>query len=428
MRILDARNNSGVISELTSRRWESNNEIEAQVRSILDRVRNEGDAALLEYTRMFDCPVIDAVGLRVGELEIEDAWRNVQRGFLRSLRAARQNITRFHSRQKVKSWSIRDKGLRLEQRFSPLERVGIYVPGGKAAYPSTVLMNVIPAKIAGVKEIVIVTPCGRDGAVRPEILAAARECGVMEVFRVGGAQAVAALAFGTRTVRPVDKITGPGNAYVAAAKRLVFGQVGIDMIAGPTEVVVVADHGANPEFIAADLLAQAEHDEAASAICVTTSEPLIGRVQWALDRLLASAVRKEIAGASLRDHGVFILAKSLGQAAEFVNALAPEHCEVMVKEPRKFAGRIRKAGAVFVGPWSSEALGDYVAGPNHTLPTQGTARFSSALGVYDFMRFSNIIELGKAQSLRMAPHVEVLAAAEGLDGHAGSMRVRREYA
>jgi histidinol dehydrogenase len=428
MRILDARNNPGLLSELTARRWEPNSEIESQVRTILDRVRNEGDAALLEYTRMFDCPVIDAVGLRVDEMEIGAAWRNANEGFLRSLRAARRNITRFHSRQKVKSWSLRKKGLRLEQRFSPLERVGVYVPGGKAAYPSTVLMNVIPAKLAGVREIVMVTPCGRDGSIQPEILAAARECGVTEIFRIGGAQAIAALAFGTRTIRPVDKITGPGNAYVAAAKRLVFGQVGIDMIAGPTEVVIVADHIANPEFIAADLLAQAEHDEAASAICVTTSESLVGRVRAALGRRLSSAIRKEIAGASLRDHGVFILAKSLGQAAEFVNALAPEHCEVMVKEPRKFAGRITKAGAIFVGPWSSEALGDYLAGPNHTLPTKGTARFSSALGVYDFMRFSNIIELGKTESLKMALHVEVLAAAEGLDGHAGSMRVRREHA
>ena len=308
----------------------------------------------------------------------------------------------------------------------PLRRVGIYVPGGKAAYPSTVLMNAVPARVAGVKEMVMVSPCNNEGKISPEVLVAASMCGVTEIYRIGGVQAIGALAFGTESIRRVDKITGPGNAYVAAAKQMVFGRVGIDMIAGPTEVVVVADATARPDFVAADLIAQAEHDEMASPICITTSRTLPPRVEEELARQLATAQRKTIAQRALEGQGVFIIVENMRQAVEAVDTLAPEHVEILTKDARKVAGRITNAGAIFVGNWSTEALGDYVAGPNHTLPTQGSARFSSALGVQDFMKFSNVIECTRKGFLSLAPHVEVLAAAEGLYGHAASVRVRRE--
>lgn len=428
MRTLDARSAPEVVEVLTKRRWEINRVIEEQVRVILDRVRREGDAALLDFTRAFDSPAIDTVGIQVSARDIDAAARAVSLEFLKGLRAAKRNIVRFHEKQRQKSWVLRGSGMLLEQKFFPLRRVGIYVPGGKAAYPSTVLMNAIPAALAGVKEIVMVTPCGGDGTIRPEVLAAARLCGVREIYRVGGAQAIAALAFGTGTIRPVDKITGPGNAYVAEAKRQVFGQVGIDMIAGPTEVVVVADRSANPDFIAADLIAQAEHDEEAQAICLTPDEGLVGSVQTALDRRIVAAPRRAIASRSLKEQGAFVLVKNLAQAAEIVNSIAPEHLEVMVRDPRRFVAKVRTAGAIFVGSWSSEAFGDYLAGPNHTLPTLGTARFSSALSVADFLRFTNIIEIRRGGAHAMSRHVEVLAAAEGLDGHAASARARRESA
>ncbi len=425
MRILDARKDPDVVSELTERRWESNRPVEERAAQILDRVAKEGDAALFDYTRQYDCPGIDRIGLRVSDRDLENARSAVGEKFLKALREARKNIVRFHKKQLPKSWSVERKGISLQQRFLPLERVGIYVPGGKAAYPSTVLMNALPARIAGVREIAMVTPCNTDGIIRPEVLAAAAESGVTEVYRVGGAQAIAALAFGTETIKPVDKITGPGNAYVAAAKKLVFGRVGIDMIAGPTEVVIVADATANPAFVAADLIAQAEHDESATAILITFSPALVQEVELQINLQLEKTPRRDITRKALEGQGVAVLVSGEKEAIEAVNAIAPEHLEVMVRHPRRFAKKISKAGSIFVGAWSTEALGDYVAGPNHTLPTLGTARFSSPLGVHDFFRFTNVIEVSRRMHAKLAPHAEVLAEAEGLHGHAASLRIRR---
>jgi histidinol dehydrogenase len=397
-----------------------------RTREILERVRSDGDKAVLEYTRAFDCPLIDEIGLRVSDAEIDTARKDVDRQFIKALRKSIKNVVRYHERQLPKSWTLKHKGIRLQQRFAPLRRVGIYVPGGKAAYPSTVVMNAIPAKIAGCDEIVMVTPANREGKILPEVLVAAQECGVNEIYRIGGAQAIGALAFGTQSITPVDKITGPGNAYVAAAKQQVFGVVGIDMIAGPTEVVVIADEDADPAFVAADLIAQAEHDELASPICLTTSLSFAGRVSDEVDRQLSAAPRRSIAAAAFEKHGCAIIVKDLDVAVELANALAPEHLEVLVKKPSRIVRKIRNAGAIFVGEWSTEALGDYVAGPNHTLPTSGTARFSSALSVFDFMKFTNIVSCSKRRFMQLAPYIETLATVEGLAGHAESVRIRRE--
>ena len=425
MRILEYSTNVREVLALAARRSEPDREVATRVREILETVRREGEEAVTTYTRQFDCRFIDSLGLRVSEREINSAHKLVKPGFLKSLRVASRNITRFHKKQFPVSWTLRDRGLVLRQRFLPLGRVGIYVPGGKAAYPSTVLMNALPARIAGVKEVVMVTPCNSEGKIVPEVLVAAAESGVTEIYRIGGAQAIAALAYGTESIRRVDKITGPGNAYVAAAKQMVFGLVGVDSIAGPTEVVVVADEKANPAFVAADLIAQAEHDESASPICITTSHSLAGRINNEVGRQLERTSRKNVAQRAFDQNGVIILVSTLPQAAEIVNSLAPEHLEVMVKNPGRFAERITTAGSIFLGEWATEALGDYVAGPNHTLPTMGTARFSSALSVYDFMRFTNIIDCTQKHFRTLAPHVEVLAEAEGLHGHAASVRLRR---
>jgi len=425
MRILDARNNPEAVRQLIVRRWESNRPVEERAAEILGKVAKEGDAALLDYTRQYDCPGIDGIGLRVPDHDLENARSAVGRKFLKALREARKNIVRFHKNQLPKSWAVKKKGITLQQRFLPLDRVGIYVPGGKAAYPSTVLMNALPARIAGVREIVMVTPCNADGMIKPEVLAAAFESGVTEVYRIGGAQAIAALAFGTETIAPVDKITGPGNAYVAAAKKMVFGRVGIDMIAGPTEVVIVADATANPAFIAADLIAQAEHDESATPMVITFAPAIVQEIELQINLQLEDAPRRDIARKALDGQGVIVIVAGEKEAVEVVNDLAPEHLEIMVKHPRRCAALVSKAGSIFIGEWSTEALGDYVAGPNHTLPTLGTARFSSPLGVYDFMRFTNVIEISRRMHGKLGPHAEVLAEAEGLYGHAASLRIRR---
>jgi histidinol dehydrogenase len=425
MRILDFSSDPGGVHALIERRWDEDRDLDQRVREIVDAVQRDGDAALIRFTREFDCPVIETVGLKVSERDVEAACDEVDRKFLKALRAARANIRAFHKAQKGTSWALKHKGLLLEQRVGPVPRAGIYVPGGKAAYPSTVLMNAIPAAIAGVPEIVMVTPARPDGTISAGVLVAARECGISAIYRVGGAQAIAALAFGTATIPRVDKITGPGNAYVAAAKRMLYGRVGIDMIAGPTEVVVVADETARPEYVAADLIAQAEHDETAAAICITTSAPAAQAVELAVAMQLETAPRRSIARAALERHGAIVLVRSLGEALRLVNLIAPEHLEVMVKRPRKFADGVLAAGSIFIGTWSTEALGDYVAGPNHTLPTMSTARFSSALGVQDFQRYTQVIDVTRKRFLKLAPHAEILAEAEGLDGHAASVRIRR---
>ena len=426
MRILDAVKDPRSVSALVQRRWEVNREVEDRVREILDDVQKEGDEAVTTYTRQLDCKLIDSLGLTVSEREREAAYGSVSKKFLKALRIAQTNIRQFHKNQVLKSWSVKDKGMKLQQRMLPLKRVGVYIPGGKASYPSTVLMNALPAVIAGVSEIVMTTPCSNEGKIAPEVLVAAGECGITEMYRIGGVQAVGAFAFGTESIRRVDKITGPGNEYVAAAKRMVYGRVGIDVIAGPTEVVVVADGTAQPKFVAADLIAQAEHDEHASPMCITTSPAIAQQIELAIALQLETAPRRAVAQRAFDRQGVIIVVGTMKQAADIVNEFAPEHLEVMVKHPDRFAERIANAGSIFIGDWSAEALGDYVAGPNHTLPTSGTARFSSPLSVYDFMKFINVIEISRRRFQKLAPHVEVLAEAEGLYGHAASIRIRRE--
>lgn len=425
MQIIDYATQPGEIRARIARGRVPDAGIVSRARAILDAVRVRGDDAVLEYTRTLDCPIIDTIGLRVAEADIDAANRQVSRPFRAALKEMMANVARYHKRQLPRSWTLKHRGMSLQQRFGPLKRAGIYIPGGKAAYPSTVVMNALPAAIAGVSEIAMVTPCNAEGRILPEVLVAAHACGVREVYRVGGAQAIAALAFGTNSIAPVDKITGPGNAYVAAAKQLVFGIVGIDMIAGPTEVVVIADESANPALVAADLIAQAEHDERASPIVVTTSLAFAKSVAGEVQRQLEVAPRKAIAASAFQKNGCAIVVGDLQTAVDIANALAPEHLEVLVRRPSGIVRKITNAGAIFVGEWSTEALGDYVAGPNHTLPTSGTARFSSALSVFDFMKFTNIIQCTRARFLELAPHIETLAAVEGLAGHAASVRIRR---
>jgi histidinol dehydrogenase len=341
---------------------------------------------------------------------------------LATLRLAATRIRAFHRRQLQKSWQYRDRlGMVLGQRITPLERVGVYVPAGKASYPSTVLMNVLPAKVAGVKEIIMTSPIGADGAI---MLAAAKIAGVDRVFRVGGAQAVAALAFGTATIPKVDKIVGPGNIFVATAKRLVFGDVDIDSIAGPSEILLVADQAADPEYVAADLLSQAEHDEMAAALCVTTSMAMAKKIQTAVESRLRETRRRSITLKALRKYGVIIVARGLREAVDIANTVAPEHVEVMVKEPKKWAQAIRHAGAIFIGPYSAPPLGDYFAGPNHVLPTGGSARFFSPLGTYDFLKRTTIIQAEEKGLRALAPRIAHLARLEGLDDHARAVEAR----
>jgi histidinol dehydrogenase len=424
MRILESRTELRAVARLAERRLEPDPAIERRVREILEKVSTEGDEALTTLTRQYDCRFIDSLGLRISRNEVEHAYNSVSRNFLASLRAAARNITRFHRKQLPKSWELKGSGLRLSQRFLPLARVGIYVPGGKASYPSTVLMNAVPARIAGVGEIVMASPSGPDGRLPAEVLVAASESGITEIYRVGGAQAIAALAFGTESIRRVDKITGPGNAYVAAAKRMVFGAVGIDMIAGPTEVVVVADASACAEYVAADLMAQAEHDELASPICIVRSRAQAEKINREVELQLEAAERRAIARKAFEGQGVIIVARSLKESADIVNMIAPEHVELMVRNARSYSQRITNAGSIFLGTWSTEALGDYIAGPNHTLPTSGSARFSSPLGVADFMKFSNVIDVSRPALKRLAPHVRELARAEGLFAHEVSVTIR----
>lgn len=399
-------------------------EFDRNVLSIIDTVRSEGDQAVLDFTERFDGVKIDS--LLVTEEEIEEAERTVTEDFYRALRSAKQRITAYHEAQKEQSWFLNpNEGIMLGQKVTPIDTVGIYVPGGKAAYPSTVLMNALPAKIAGVGKISMVTPPQRDGKINPHVLVAAKEAGVDCIYKVGGAQAIAALAYGTETIDKVVKITGPGNAYVARAKKWVFGDVAIDMIAGPSEICVVADANTNPVYAAADLLSQAEHDERAAAVCITTSETFATELSKEVERQLAELDRKEIAAQSIEQFGRIILVDSLQEAFEIVNRLAPEHLELMIDNPMEYLGSIRNAGAIFLGQHSPEALGDYMAGPNHTLPTSGTAAFSSPLGVYDFMKKSSVIYYSENALAEVADDIMVLADSEQLTGHANSINVRK---
>ncbi|WP_410772645.1 histidinol dehydrogenase [Fontibacillus sp. BL9] len=397
------------------------------VRAIVSDVKKEGDAALLRYTEKFDGVRLEPDGLRVTQEELQAAYGQVEPSFVEAISAAAANIRAFHLRQKRNSWmDLQPDGSLLGQIIRPLKRVGVYVPGGKAAYPSSVLMNVIPAQVAGVPEIVMVTPpaTGGKAGIDPYILVAAAEAGVHEIYRVGGAQAVAALAYGTDTIAPVDKICGPGNIYVALAKREVYGVVDIDSIAGPSEIAVLADDSADPAYVAADLLSQAEHDEMASAILVTPSEAFAKACQAEVERQLAELPRRDIAGASVRDYGAVILVDSVEAGIEVINKLAPEHFELIVEEPMAYLGLIENAGAIFLGPYSSEPVGDYFAGPNHIIPTNGTARFSSPVDVDDFIKKSSLIYYSKQALLQNGATIMELARREGLEGHARAIGIR----
>jgi histidinol dehydrogenase len=400
-------------------------QVEVEVRAILDEVRGRGDAAVFEFARRFDGAALRAATMRL----TEDEWRAGAQALApaerEALALAARRIEAFHQRQRRETWSFNEPdGSVLGQVVRPLHRVGIYVPGGRAAYPSTVLMAAVPARVAGVPEVILCTPCGADLRVHPAVLAAAELAGVSAIYRVGGAHAVAAMAFGTASVPRVDKIVGPGNLYVAAAKRLVFGAVGIDMIAGPTEVVVVADETARPDWVAADLLAQAEHDPMAAPVAIVTSHPLAEKVAAAVQAQAAVLPRRAIAEAALRSHGAVIVARGVGEALSVANAIAPEHLELMVADPWRWLPEVQNAGAAFLGGATPEVAGDYLAGPNHVLPTGGTARFASPLSVDDFVKRISFASLSANALRAMAPDLARLARLEGLEGHARSAEIR----
>jgi histidinol dehydrogenase len=400
--------------------------LERRVRSILKDVREGGDKSLVHYTQVFDGIQIPTHQLQVKKSEVKEAYRKVPRDFLETLKQAAHRIRKFHrllSKRLFLSLKGEEKGIHLEQMIRPLERVGIYVPGGKASYPSTVLMAAIPAKVAGVQEILMVTPPQKEG-ISSAVLVAADLAGVNRIYQVGGVQAIAALAYGTKSIPKVDKVVGPGNRYVAAAKRLVYGDVDIDMIAGPSEIVIVSDDSTPPSFVVADLISQAEHDEMAMAILITTSEAFGKEVEKEIERQLTSLKRRGVASASLQQRGAILIVKNLEQALKLVNRIAPEHLELAVSRPLSFIKRVRHAGTVFLGPFTPEAIGDYMAGPNHILPTAGTARFSSPLSVEDFIKRTNVIRFTENALKRFEKDVKRFAEWEGLDGHYQAVRMR----
>ena len=429
MRILkltkETQNN--ILENLLKRSPNSYGEFESRVNDIIQNVREKRDEAIFEYTLKFDGATIDQDNIRVTEEEIKEAYEQVDPKLLDVIRKALVNIRDYHTKQKQYSWFDSDEsGIILGQKVTPLKTVGVYVPGGKAVYPSSVLMNVIPAKVAGVSNIIMTTPCGKDGKVYPSTLVAAKEAGDDAIYKVGGAQAIAALAFGTESIPKVDKIVGPGNIYVALAKKAVFGYVSIDSIAGPSEIMVLADETANPRFVAADLLSQAEHDEMASAILVTTSETLAEQVSMEVDKFVATLSRKEIIQKSLDNYGYILVADTMQDAIDTVNEIASEHLELVTKNPFETMTKIRNAGAIFIGEYSSEPLGDYFAGPNHVLPTNGTAKFFSPLSVDDFIKKSSIISYSREALEPVYKDIVQFAECEKLTAHANSIRVRFE--
>ena len=429
MRILkltkETQNN--ILENLLKRSPNSYGEFESRVNDIIQNVREKRDEAIFEYTLKFDGATIDQDNIRVTEEEIKEAYEQVDPKLLDVIRKALVNIRDYHAKQKQYSWFDSDEsGIILGQKVTPLKTVGVYVPGGKAVYPSSVLMNVIPAKVAGVSNIIMTTPCGKDGKVYPSTLVAAKEAGVDAIYKVGGAQAIAALAFGTESIPKVDKIVGPGNIYVALAKKAVFGYVSIDSIAGPSEIMVLADEMANPRFVAADLLSQAEHDEMASAILVTTSEALAEQVSVEVDKFVTTLSRKEIIQKSLDNYGYILVADTMQDAIDTVNEIASEHLELVTKNPFETMTKIRNAGAIFIGEYSSEPLGDYFAGPNHVLPTNGTAKFFSPLSVDDFIKKSSIISYSREALEPVYKDIVQFAECEKLTAHANSIRVRFE--
>lgn len=423
--ILNMADAQALKARVMNRSQLQNDEISRRVKEIVAHIREEGDAALFEYTARFDKADINADNVLVTREEIDRAYEAASPEWLAAMREAAKRITAFHEKQKQNTWINFDAAISLGQKVTPLKRVGVYVPGGTAAYPSSVLMNVLPAKVAGVKEIIMVTPPGKDGGISyPLSLVAADIAGVDKIYKIGGAQAVAALAFGTESIPRVDKITGPGNIYVANAKREVFGHVGIDMVAGPSEVLVIADDTADPRYVAADLLSQAEHDPLAAAILVTDSAKLAEAVDAELARQTALLPRKEVVEQSLSAYGTIVVAPTLADCAGIANQIAPEHLELSVAEPYALLPLIENAGAIFMGHFSPEPLGDYLAGPNHVLPTSGTARFFSPLSVDDFVKKSSLICCSRAELERVADQVILLAQEEGLDAHANSVAIR----
>jgi histidinol dehydrogenase len=397
--------------------------VDSAVQTILNDVRNEGDRAVLRYTKKFDRVMLTPQSIRVTKKEIASAYQKVDSEVIKSLQFAADRIFAFHEKQKTTGWSIEKDGIYLAQRVFPIDRVGLYVPGGKAAYPSSVLMNAIPAKVAGCRQIQICTPTP-DGVLNPIILVAADIAGISEIYKVGGAQAIGALAYGTKTIPKVDKIVGPGNQYVASAKRLVFGLVDIDMIAGPSELLIIADKDATPCFVASDLISQAEHDEEAVVILLTPSRALIKKVCSEIIRQQEKLPRKKIVATSLRKHGVIFITRDIAQAIQMSNAIAPEHVSLFVKNPKAYLDQIVHAGSVFLGEDTPQALGDYIAGPNHVLPTGGTARFFSGLSVDDFIKKSSVTAYSKAALIRDGGHLIRIADAEGLTAHANMVRIR----
>lgn len=429
MRILEltesTRNN--ILENLLKRSPNNYGEYEAAVKDIIDNVRSRGDEAVLEYTKRFDGCDLTPDTLEVTKEEIREAYKALTPEFIEVLKKSAGNIRTYHEKQLRNSWfDAKEDGTILGQKITPLNRVGVYVPGGTAAYPSSVLMNIVPARVAGVKEIIMMTPPGKDGSMNPATLVAADIAGVTRIFKAGGAQAVAALAFGTKTIPKVDKITGPGNIFVALAKRSVFGYVSIDSIAGPSEILVLADETANPRYVAADLLSQAEHDKLASAILITTSKELAEAVSKEVDGFLNELSRKEIMEESLNNYGYILLAPDMDTAIETVNEIASEHLEILTSKPFDIMPKIKNAGAIFLGEYSSEPLGDYFAGPNHVLPTNGTAKFFSPLGVDDFIKKSSIISYSKEALEAVHKDIELFAKQEGLTAHANSIKVRFE--
>ena len=421
----DARTN--ILENLLKRSPNSYGEFEGRVNEIIENVRANRDAAIFDYTKRFDGADINAENILVTEDEIKEAYEKVDEKLLTVIRKALVNIRKYHEKQRQYSWfDSEESGIILGQNVTALEKVCVYVPGGKAVYPSSVLMNIVPAKVAGVKTIVMTTPPGKDGKVNPATLVAAKEAGVDAIYKVGGAQAIAALAFGTESVPKVDKIVGPGNIYVALAKKAVFGFVSIDSIAGPSEIMVLADETANPRFVAADLLSQAEHDEMASAILVTTSRDLAEQVSKEVEGFVAQLSRKEIIQKSLDNYGYILVAESMDEAIATVNEIASEHLELVTKNPFETMTKIRNAGAIFVGEYSSEPLGDYFAGPNHVLPTNGTAKFFSPLSVDDFIKKSSIISYSREALEPIYKDIVQFAECEQLTAHANSIRVRFE--
>ena len=422
MRLIRTKREKDIFSQLLNKRaLGSIPGIDQRVRAILSDVRKYGDKAVLKYTKTFDS--LKTSQLAITPEEVVEYAEKADPKVVKALRLSAKRIKAFHGRQKEKSWFFSEDGTILGQVIRPIERVGVYIPGGKASYPSTVLMNVIPAQVAGVKEIALCVPTPK-GDINPCVMAAIQLLGVKEVYRIGGAQAIGALAYGTKTIRKVDKIAGPGNIYVATAKKIVFGEVAIDMIAGPSEILIIADDSADPMIVAADLLSQAEHDEYASSILITGSQRLANSVRKEVEMQLGKLKRRDIARGSLDNYGAIIITKDLREAAEVSNSVAPEHLEIMTRNPEKILPMIKNAGAIFLGQWTPEALGDYTAGPSHTLPTGGTARFSSPLGVYDFVKRSSLLSFTKKGFQKLAGTVKTIADAEGMEGHANTVRVR----